>query len=53
VRTLGSSPRSNVWRAVFGGTPAVIKHLVASPGADGRFAREVAALEAASSSAAC
>ena len=34
---------------MFGGTPAVIKHLVAGPGADDRFAREVAALEAASS----
>jgi aminoglycoside phosphotransferase (APT) family kinase protein len=50
VHTLGSSPRSNVWRAEFGGTPAVIKHLVAGPGADDRFAREVAALKAASSS---
>lgn len=47
VRTLDSSPRSQVWRAEFGGTPAVIKHLVAGPGADDRFAREVAALEAA------
>ena len=34
VRTLGSSPRSNVWRATLGGTPVVIKHLVAGPGAD-------------------
>jgi hypothetical protein len=50
VRTLSSSPRSNVWHAEFGGTAAVIKHLVAGPGADDRFAREVAALEAASSS---
>jgi len=48
VRVLGSSPRSKVWRAEFGGTRAVIKHLVAGPGADDRFAREVTALEAAS-----
>lgn len=48
VQSLGSSPRSQVWRATFGGTPAVIKHLVAGPGADDRFAREVAAFRAAS-----
>ena len=48
VRTLASSPRSEVWRATFGDTPAVIKHLVAGPGADDRFRREVAALQAAS-----
>ncbi|MEY9888724.1 tRNA A-37 threonylcarbamoyl transferase component Bud32 [Catenulispora sp. MAP5-51] len=48
VRSLASSPRSDVWRATFGGTRAVIKHLVAGDGADDRFAREVAALEAAS-----
>jgi tRNA A-37 threonylcarbamoyl transferase component Bud32 len=47
VRTLDSSPRSEVWRATLDGTPAVIKHLVAGPGADERFAREVAALRAA------
>ncbi|MEY9925581.1 hypothetical protein ABH926_000201 [Catenulispora sp. GP43] len=48
LRMLASSPRSDVWRATFGDTPAVIKHLVAGDGADDRFAREVAALEAAS-----
>ena len=48
VRALDSSPRSEVWRATFGDTRAVIKHLVADPSADDRFAREVAALSAAS-----
>lgn len=48
VRSLDSSPRSNVWRATFGDTQTVIKHLVAGPGADDRFAREVAALQVAS-----
>ena len=48
VRSLASSPRSDVWYAEFGGTPAVIKHLVAGPGAEERYAREVAALQAAS-----
>lgn len=48
VRTLGSSPRSMVWRAEFTGVTSVVKHLVAGPGADDRFAREVAALKAAS-----
>lgn len=47
VRTLDSSPRSQVWSATLDGTPAVIKHLLAGPGADERFAREVAALRAA------
>lgn len=47
VRRLPSSPRSQVWRAEFDGTRAVVKHLVAGPGADERFAREVAALRAA------
>ena len=47
VRTLTSSPRSEVWRATFGNTQAVIKHLVAGAGADDRFAREIAALQAA------
>lgn len=47
VHPLASSPRSEVWRATLDGTPAVIKHLVAGPGADERFAREVAALRAA------
>lgn len=46
VRSLASSPRSDVWRATFGGTRAVIKHLVAGDGADDRFAREVAVAEA-------
>lgn len=48
VKTLSSSPRSAVWRATFGDTPAVIKHLVSGDGADDFFAREVAALQAAS-----
>lgn len=49
VRPLASSPRSRVWRAEFGGAPAVVKQLVAGPGADERFAREIAALRAAAS----
>ncbi len=48
VRTLASSPRSKVWRVWLDGTPAVVKQLVAGPGADERYAREVAALGAAS-----
>lgn len=48
VRALASSPRSEVWYATFAGTPAVIKHLVAGPGAEERYSREVAALRAAS-----
>jgi len=36
-----------VWRARLSGTDAVIKQLVAGPGADERFAREVAALRSA------
>lgn len=47
VRGLASSPRSAVWRAEFDGARAVVKQLVAGPGADERFAREVAALRAA------
>ncbi|MFL6110620.1 MAG: phosphotransferase [Catenulispora sp.] len=47
VRELVSSPRSQVWRAELGGVDVVIKQLVAGPGADDRFAREVAALRAA------
>ncbi|KPC84954.1 phosphotransferase family protein [Streptomyces sp. NRRL S-4] len=43
-RVLESSPRSQVWRIELSGRPAVLKHLVAGPGADERYAREVAAL---------
>nr|WP_255950020.1 aminoglycoside phosphotransferase family protein [Streptomyces sp. ODS25] len=48
ARTLGSSPRSRVWRAELSGSPVVIKQLVEGPGADERYAREVAALRLAS-----
>ncbi|MEZ0106903.1 tRNA A-37 threonylcarbamoyl transferase component Bud32 [Catenulispora sp. EB89] len=48
VRSLASSPRSEVWRARLDGTPAVIKQLVAGPGAEERYAHEVAAIQAAS-----
>ncbi|MGW5351321.1 aminoglycoside phosphotransferase family protein [Streptomyces sp. NPDC004031] len=48
VRRLGSSPRSRVWHAHLPpGTPVVVKHLVAGPGADAGYAREVAALRLA------
>lgn len=43
-RVLESSPRSQVWRIELAGRPAVLKHLVAGPEADGRYAREVTAL---------
>ncbi|MEU3726852.1 aminoglycoside phosphotransferase family protein [Streptomyces sp. NPDC031705] len=43
-RRLGSSPRSRVWRVELPTTTAVVKQLVADPGADERYAREVAAL---------
>ena len=48
VRSLASSPRSQVWRAHFDDMPVVVKQLVAGPGADERFGHEVAALRAAS-----
>ncbi|MEU8703637.1 aminoglycoside phosphotransferase family protein [Streptomyces sp. NPDC048565] len=44
---LESSPRSKVWRIELSGRPAVLKHLVAGPEADERYAREVAALRIA------
>ncbi|MEU5715758.1 aminoglycoside phosphotransferase family protein [Streptomyces sp. NPDC020403] len=44
---LESSPRSHVWRLELAGGPAVLKQLVAGPGADERYAREVAALRIA------
>ncbi|QIQ06262.1 aminoglycoside phosphotransferase family protein [Streptomyces liangshanensis] len=47
-RRLESSPRSRVWRVELAGTPAVVKQLVAGPGAEERYAREVAALRIAS-----
>ncbi|MFF3975609.1 phosphotransferase family protein [Streptomyces sp. NPDC001828] len=56
VRSLSSSPRSQVWRVELPGTAgggphaAVVKHLVDGPGADGRYAREVAALRIAARS---
>lgn len=48
VRTLGSSPRSRVWRAELSGAPVVVKQLVDGPEAADRYAREVAALRLAS-----
>ena len=48
VRSLASSPRSEVWHARLDGTPAVIKQLVAGPGAQERYAHEIAAIQAAS-----
>ncbi|MEU1125354.1 aminoglycoside phosphotransferase family protein [Streptomyces sp. NPDC005899] len=44
---LESSPRSRVWRIELSGRPAVLKQLVAGPGADERYEREVAALRIA------
>ncbi|MFD5035742.1 aminoglycoside phosphotransferase family protein [Streptomyces sp. NPDC058377] len=44
---LESSPRSQVWRIELSGRPAVLKQLVAGPGADERYAREVAGLRIA------
>ncbi|WP_069172843.1 phosphotransferase family protein [Streptomyces griseus] len=44
---LESSPRSHVWRIELAGGPAVLKQLVAGPGADERYEREVAALRIA------
>ncbi|MFF9685745.1 phosphotransferase family protein [Streptomyces sp. NPDC014623] len=44
---LESSPRSHVWRIELSGRPAVLKQLVAGPGADERYEREVAALRIA------
>ncbi|MFF0744853.1 aminoglycoside phosphotransferase family protein [Streptomyces sp. NPDC004111] len=46
-RLLDSSPRSHVWRVELPGGPAVVKHLADGPGADERYAREVAALRIA------
>jgi tRNA A-37 threonylcarbamoyl transferase component Bud32 len=48
VSTLASSPRSRVWRARLDGRAVVVKQLIAGPGADERYARELAALQAAS-----
>jgi hypothetical protein len=47
IRQLPSSPRSHVWLVEFGGVPAVMKQIASGPGADGRFAREAAALRLA------
>ncbi|MFI2782942.1 phosphotransferase family protein [Streptomyces sp. ALB3] len=44
---LESSPRSRVWRIELADRPAVLKQLVAGPGADERYAREAAALRIA------
>ncbi|MGY3334648.1 tRNA A-37 threonylcarbamoyl transferase component Bud32 [Streptomyces filamentosus] len=46
-RRLSSSPRSRVWRVELPGTSAVVKQIVHGPGADERYAREVAALRLA------
>ncbi|TQK52167.1 phosphotransferase family enzyme [Streptomyces sp. SLBN-118] len=47
ARLLESSPRSAVWRVTLDGRTAVVKQLVAGPGADECYAREVAALRLA------
>jgi hypothetical protein len=44
---LASSQRSRVWLVEFAGAPAVVKQLVAGPGAADRYAREAAALRLA------
>ena len=46
-RRLGSSPRSRVWRVQLPEATAVVKQIVDGPGADERYAREVAALRLA------
>ncbi|MFB7663233.1 aminoglycoside phosphotransferase family protein [Kitasatospora sp. NPDC056138] len=46
-RRLASSPRSRVWRAELARGPVVVKQLVAGPGAEERYDREVAALRIA------
>ncbi|MEU8678589.1 aminoglycoside phosphotransferase family protein [Streptomyces sp. NPDC048560] len=50
-RRLESSPRSRVWRIGLEGRTAVLKQLVAGPGAEERYGREVAALSIASRAA--
>ncbi|MDJ0379976.1 aminoglycoside phosphotransferase family protein [Streptomyces sp. G-G2] len=47
ARRLESSPRSRVWRVELAGGPAVLKQLVAGPGARDRYDREVTALRLA------
>jgi len=48
VRRLGSSPRSRVWRAELSGSAVVVKQFVDGPDAADRYAREVTALQLAS-----
>ncbi|MFJ7204093.1 phosphotransferase family protein [Streptomyces sp. NPDC098789] len=47
VERLESSPRSRVWRVELADGPAVLKQLVAGPGAQDRYVREVTALRLA------
>ncbi|WP_138906752.1 phosphotransferase family protein [Streptomyces chryseus] len=47
ARVLDSSPRSRVWRVELPQASVVVKQLVDGPGADERYAREVAALRLA------
>ena len=47
ARTLGSSPRSRVWRVELANGPAIVKQIVDAPDARERYARELAALRVA------
>ncbi len=47
ARRLASSPRSRVWRVDLAQGPAVLKQIVAGPGADDAYARETASLRIA------
>jgi fructosamine-3-kinase len=47
VRSVASSPRSRVWRAEFGRTPAVVKQTIGGHDAASRFEREHTALRLA------
>ncbi|MFG2342378.1 aminoglycoside phosphotransferase family protein [Streptomyces yangpuensis] len=47
ARRLASSPRSRVWRVDLAQGPAVVKQIVAGPGADDAYARETASLRLA------
>jgi len=47
LRRLSSSPRSRVWLAEFGGSPAIVKQIAGGADADLRYRREVTALRLA------
>ena len=47
LRRLSSSPRSRVWLAEFGGSPAIVKQITGGADAGRRYAREVTALRLA------